>query len=111
MEQHFAADIRRDVFSVSKTFTSVAVGIAEGEGLLGLDDPLLLHLPGLAAVSAPGTEVITIRHLLTMSSGLGWRWNDPDADHPGDPAADFVATPPVAPPERCFNTAAPVRKC
>jgi hypothetical protein len=34
------SDDRRDVFSVSKTFTSVAIGIARAEGLLDLDDPV-----------------------------------------------------------------------
>jgi CubicO group peptidase (beta-lactamase class C family) len=32
-------DIRRDVISVSKTLTSLAIGIAKGDGLLTLDDP------------------------------------------------------------------------
>jgi hypothetical protein len=31
------------VFSVSKTFTSVAIGIARAEGLLDLDDPVADH--------------------------------------------------------------------
>jgi CubicO group peptidase (beta-lactamase class C family) len=38
VEQHWAADLRRDIFSASKTFTSVAVGIAQAEGLLDGDD-------------------------------------------------------------------------
>ncbi|HTF48368.1 MAG TPA: serine hydrolase [Pseudonocardia sp.] len=40
----WVSDDRRDVFSISKTFTSVAVGIAQAEGLLDLDDPVLAHL-------------------------------------------------------------------
>jgi CubicO group peptidase (beta-lactamase class C family) len=103
VEQRWAADIRRDVFSVSKTFTSVAVGIAEDEGLLSVEDPVLRHLPGLASVAGAGVEAVTIRHLLTMSSGLGWRWASPDADHPGDPAEDFLDTPPAAPPGTRFQ--------
>jgi CubicO group peptidase (beta-lactamase class C family) len=103
VEQHWAADIRRDVFSVSKTFTSVAVGIAQDEGLLTVDDPVLRHLPGLASVAGAGVDAVTIRHLLTMSSGLGWRWPSPDADHPGDPVEDFLATSPAAPPGTAFQ--------
>jgi CubicO group peptidase (beta-lactamase class C family) len=103
LERHWAADIRRDVFSVSKTFTSVAVGIAADEELLKLDDPVLQYLPGLAATAGKGVEAVTIRHLLTMTSGLGWRWPDPDADHPGDPAADFLSTPPAATPGTLFQ--------
>ena len=103
VERRWAADIRRDVFSVAKTFTSVAVGIAEDEGLLSVDDPVLRHLPAFAPVAGAGVEGVTIRHLLTMSSGLGWRWASPDADHPGDPAADFLATSPAAPPGTTFQ--------
>jgi CubicO group peptidase (beta-lactamase class C family) len=51
-DRHWLADIRRDVFSVSKTFTSAAVGIAEAEGLLRLDDPILGHLSQFADVAA-----------------------------------------------------------
>lgn len=103
VEQRWAADIRRDVFSVSKTFTAVAVGIAEDEGLLTVNDPVLQHLPKLASVAGPGVDAVTIRHLLTMSSGLDWRWASPDADHPGDPAEDFLATSPAAPPGTKFQ--------
>ena len=44
IEQHWVADIRRDIFSASKSFTSVAVGIAQAEGLLDVDDVVLSHL-------------------------------------------------------------------
>ena len=90
VERHWADDVRRDVQSVSKTFTSVAVGIAEAEGLLELDDPILRHLPQLAAHAAIGVEWITVRHLLAMSSGIVHRW---DEDPTGDPAAAIVASP------------------
>ena len=38
VEQHWVADLRRDIFSASKTFASVALGIAQAEGLLDEDD-------------------------------------------------------------------------
>lgn len=85
-------DIRRDVFSVSKTVTSLAVGMLAGEGALSLDDPVLAHLPELADTAAAGSEAITVGHLLRMTAGNGYRWADDDADHPGDPARDFLAT-------------------
>jgi CubicO group peptidase (beta-lactamase class C family) len=37
-------DIRRDVFSVSKIVTSLAVGMLKGDGALSLDEPALAHL-------------------------------------------------------------------
>jgi len=102
-ERRWIADIRRDVFSVSKTVTSLAVGMAAHDGLLTLHDPVLLHLPELADTAAPGSEAMTVRHLLSMTAGNGYRWLDPDADHPGDPARDFLATPLVAEPGTVYH--------
>jgi CubicO group peptidase (beta-lactamase class C family) len=98
-------DIRRDVFSVSKTVTSLAVGMLEGDGALSLDDPVLAHLPELAGTAAAGSEAITVGHLLRMTAGNGYRWSYDDADHPGDPARDFLATPLVAEPGSAYHYA------
>jgi CubicO group peptidase (beta-lactamase class C family) len=98
-------DIRRDVFSVSKTVTSLAVGMLESDGALSLDDPVLAHLPELADTAATGSEKITVGHLLRMTAGNGYRWADDDADHPGDPARDFLATPLVAEPGSTYHYA------
>lgn len=89
----WVSDDRRDVYSVSKTFTSVAVGIARADGLLDLDDPVLNHLPEFKSTAAEGVEELTIRHLLSMTAGIDFRWEDPDLDPPGDPAQTFLATP------------------
>ena len=96
-------DIRRDVFSVSKTVTSLAVGMLKGDGALSLNDPVLAYLPGLAGTAAAGSEAITVGHLLRMTAGNGYRWPDDDADHPGDPARDFLATPLVAEPGSAYH--------
>ena len=104
-ERRWIDDIRRDVFSVSKTLTSLAIGMVEDDGLLTLDDPVLMHLPDLADTAAPGSELMTIRHLLRMIAGNEYRWLDPDADHPGDPARDFLATPLVAEPGTVYHYA------
>lgn len=102
IERHWVADIRREVFSISKTFTSVAVGIAQAEGLLHVDDAALTHLEHLAPDPAAAFDKITIRHLLTMSSGIVYRWDDPDADHRGDIAHDIMTTPLGAVPGTTF---------
>ena len=52
------------MFSVSKAFTSMAVGIAISEGLLALDEPTHAIFPEHREI--PGQ---TVRHLLTMTSG------------------------------------------
>jgi CubicO group peptidase (beta-lactamase class C family) len=56
-------------FSMSKSFVSLLAGIAEAEGKLSLDDRVGKYLPFF---NEKGKENITLRHLLTMSSGLRW---------------------------------------
>jgi CubicO group peptidase (beta-lactamase class C family) len=93
------------VFSVSKTVTSLAIGMLEGDGVLSLDDPVLAHLPGMADTAAAGSEMITVGHLLRMTAGNGFRWLDEDADHPGDAARAFLAAPLVAEPGLTYRYA------
>ncbi|MGC4939810.1 serine hydrolase domain-containing protein [Kribbella sp. DT2] len=93
----WVSDDRRDIFSVSKTFTSVAIGMARADGLLDLDDLVLTYLPEFKSTAADGVEELTIRHLLSMTAGIDFRW-DPDVDLPGDPAQLFLSTPLAARP-------------
>jgi len=104
-ERRWIDDIRRDVFSVSNTVTSLAIGMLEDDGLLSLDDSVVSHLPELADTMTPGGDAMTVRHLLCMTAGNGYLWLDPDADHPGDPARDFLATPLVAEPGTVYRYA------
>jgi len=77
-----------DVTSVQKSVTAVLVGIAQERGLLHLDDPVSKHLGAGWSQAAPQQEeAITLRHLLSMTSGLAkdmsfeadagsmWRYN------------------------------------
>lgn len=52
--------------SVSKQFTAAAILLLAQDGRLGLDDPLRRWLPSLPAAA----DRITLRHLLTHTSGL-----------------------------------------
>jgi CubicO group peptidase (beta-lactamase class C family) len=58
------------LFSLSKSFTSTAVGFAVSEGLLTVDDPVLKFFPD-EAPEKPGKhwEEMKVRHLLSMSTG------------------------------------------
>lgn len=57
--------------SVTKLFTATAILILRDAGRLRLDDPLTDHLPWFAMKSASADGgPITIRHLLTHTSGL-----------------------------------------
>ena len=55
--------------SAGKPVTAVAIGRFWDAGKLGLDDPVKRHLPEFAA---HGKSDITIRHLLTHTSGIGY---------------------------------------
>lgn len=68
-QHRFRSDDRENLYSGSKTFTAVGVGIAEKEGLIKLSDCVLDYFPEYKAIAAPGAEKITVRHLLQMSSG------------------------------------------
>jgi D-alanyl-D-alanine carboxypeptidase len=52
--------------SVGKQFTSALVLLLAAEGRLGLDDPVSKHLPD----APPRWRGITVRHLLTHTSGI-----------------------------------------
>jgi CubicO group peptidase (beta-lactamase class C family) len=59
--------------SGSKMFTAVAIMQLIESGALRLDDPLSHVLPETAEL--PGAATITIRHLLTHTSGIGNYWD------------------------------------
>jgi len=66
----YAAELPHSLFSISKSFTSTAVGFAVAEGLLSLDDSVV----ALLSDHAPDTvsdnlAAMTVRHLLTMTTG------------------------------------------
>ncbi len=94
-------DELQNIQSMTKSVTSALVGIASRQGRLTLDQRVLDFFPEIKSPRDPRVKAITIRHLLTMSSGIregppGWDKND---DHPAvsalsqtldsDPGAKF----------------------
>jgi CubicO group peptidase (beta-lactamase class C family) len=76
-------------FSVSKSFLSALVGIAIGEGKIeSLDDPITKYIPELMDTD-PRFGSITLRHLITMESGL--KYVD-DMSPYGDAASTYFST-------------------
>ena len=60
-----------DVASVTKSFTSAAVGIAIEKGFIkGVDEKVLSIVPLVPSGSDRRKQSLTIRHLLTMTSGF-----------------------------------------
>lgn len=79
------------IASMTKPITSVAVMLLVQEGDIGLDDPIADYLPSFenaevfasfdpatkSFTSRPASAPITVRHLLTHTSGLGYAFSNP----------------------------------
>lgn len=58
------------LFSLSKSFTSTAVGLAVMEGRLSVDDPVISFFPDdVPADISPTLAAMRVRHLLSMATG------------------------------------------
>lgn len=76
----FSADGRWTSFSVAKSLTSTLVGAAVADGAIrSLDDPVSTYVQGL---KGSAYDDVTVRQLLTMSSGVRWNedYEDPQSD-------------------------------
>jgi CubicO group peptidase (beta-lactamase class C family) len=97
----YKPDHRHIMHSVSKTFTSTAIGFAVDEKLLRTDDKVISFFPGkLPEEISPYLAGLTIKHLLTMSVG-----QEPAPSFTldeGDWVELFLATPIVHPPGSVF---------
>lgn len=78
-------------FSVGKSFTSTLAGAAIKDGYISsLDAPVTAYLPALKGSAYDG---VTVRHLLTMSSGA--KWNE-DYEDPKSDVNQFFALQPLS---------------
>jgi CubicO group peptidase (beta-lactamase class C family) len=97
-------------WSVAKSFTSALIGIAIGDGLIdGVDARIADFFPDWRGTAK---EAITLRHVLSMESGLQW-----DEDYAPDDVSDVIrmivaehdhlvyaaARPPEVPPGTRFS--------
>ncbi len=107
----FDAGTGHALYSLTKSFTSVAVGLAEAQGLLNTDDPVMKYFPEYEkCVADPKMFRVRIRHLLSMTGGqteesVGKLMrSDPDQDW----LRGFFSCPLTWEPGRCFayNSAA-----
>jgi CubicO group peptidase (beta-lactamase class C family) len=90
----FRSDDFVNIYSFSKTFSSVGVGICQDEGKIKLTDSLLSFFPEYKDVAAAGSEKITLRDLLHMSSGKNLPWPPPpEVENQMDIAEFFFRAP------------------
>ena len=77
------------IYSMSKPITSVAVMILYDEGRLQLEDPVEMYIPAfqdMKVFNKEQTEThaaknkMTVKHLLTHTSGLTYGWGDKPVD-------------------------------
>jgi CubicO group peptidase (beta-lactamase class C family) len=91
-----------DLASLTKLFTAVAAVQQAGRGALRLDAPAAAYVPELTAAASYG---ITVRHLLTHTSGLRPELPLYELPGPGERAARLAAEEPLTPPgaERVYS--------
>lgn len=110
----YPADRLHHLFSVTKSITSLLVGIALDRGWIeAVDVPILDFFPGLLPDDEVGSKsAITLEHLLTMSAGLEWdedTWPIRDSrndfgrlESSREPIRYVLGKPLVAPPGELF---------
>ena len=76
-------------FSIAKSVTSTLVGAAMKDGFIkSLDDPITNYIAGL---KGSAYDVVTVRQLLTMTSGV--KWNEDYTDLKSDVARMYAEPP------------------
>ncbi|MCL2060431.1 MAG: beta-lactamase family protein [Oscillospiraceae bacterium] len=90
----FDAQRRHRMYSISKSFTALGIGLMAQEGKLGLDDRIVDHFPEYAPGPVhPFIAEATIRDMLTMRDCH---------DETSAGLADWFSTPPTHPPGTVF---------
>lgn len=100
------------MFSVSKSFTAIAVGLLAEEGRLSLDDPIIRHFPEkLPEHVHPWIAAMTIRDMLMMRSCHAATTYKLDMST--DWVESYFTTPPTHPAGTLFHydTSAPHTLC
>ncbi|BAJ74325.1 beta-lactamase class C and other penicillin binding proteins [Microbacterium testaceum StLB037] len=82
-EHRWTPDVREEIHSVAKAVGVLAVGIAADEGVVSLDAP----------IGAARERDLTLRHLLTMTSGIDFPWSPTLMTDWPDLAAEFLSRP------------------
>lgn len=100
------------MFSISKSFTSIAIGLLAEEGRLSLEDPIVKHFPEkLPKEVHPWIAAMTIKDMLMMRSCHAATTYKLDLDT--DWVESYFTTPPTHPAGTVFHydTSAPHTLC
>lgn len=77
-----SSETPQEVFSATKSVTSLLVGIAQEDGALDIDDPAATWIPEWAGTPS---EAVSVKHLLSNDSGRHWTF---ESDYPALLRAD-----------------------
>ncbi|MFJ6728703.1 serine hydrolase domain-containing protein [Streptomyces sp. NPDC091281] len=100
----YAPDRLHLLYSLSKSFTSLAAGFAVAEGLIGLDDPVISYFPEFAdEITDPRSRAMLVRHVASMSSGHeAETFERAHTLDPGELVRGFLLLPPDRDPGTVF---------
>lgn len=107
-----SADTLHRMFSISKSFTSIAIGLLAEEGRLSLEDPIIKHFPEkLPKEVHPWIAAMTIKDMLMMRSCHAATTYKLDLNT--DWVESYFTTPPTHPAGTVFHydTSAPHTLC
>lgn len=90
-EHRWTPDVPADIHSAAKAVCVLAAGIAADEGRVSLDEPVVSALPEVRP--GAGVERVTLRHLLSMSSGIDLPWSETLMTDWPDLAFEFLGRP------------------
>ena len=109
----FGPETRHDIRSITKSVTSLLLGIVIGRGLVpDVDTSVLALLPEYADAKSAAKDRITLKHLLTMSAGFAWDEDTPYTsaensetrmDFASDPYRYVLEQPMQTPPGTFYN--------
>lgn len=110
----FGPDNLHDLRSVTKSVTTLLLGVALGSGYdQALDAPVTSYFPDVEGRFGEGADQVKLRHVLTMTAGLQWNemsvpYTNPDNDETRmygvhDPVAMVLGRPVQEPPGAHWN--------
>jgi CubicO group peptidase (beta-lactamase class C family) len=109
----YNATMKHDIRSITKSVVSLIVGVVRARGWLqDLEAPVFSFFPEYTDLRTPEKEAITVRHLLTMATGIAWNeevpYSNPENSErqmleAADPLRYVLAQPMVRPPGQVYN--------
>ena len=88
----FTADTKHVIHSCTKSIISALVGIAMDKGYIeSIHQPVLAFFPGLTFANVDEAKrAMTLKHILTMTTGLDWPETAPSSDSSGQIIGEMI---------------------